>query len=133
MSTILDNPTDDQLNAAFAEHVAGWKPMGCVALVGPGDPFLYEVPGERQWRNKEAWTRSMDAVLPWLEKHKSLSVCRVTRLISPGVFDDQGPLYWGVHLGDWKNRAEAGTPSKAAVIALLRANGVTVNFTHKNT
>lgn len=43
----LTNPTDDELNAAFAEKVAGW------------DHFPAGYP---------RWTHSADAVLPWLEK-----------------------------------------------------------------
>lgn len=109
----LTNPTDDELNATFAEKVAG--------LRGPDD-----------YRSRELWEKlkntpfvtSADAVLPWLEKAEWFNVSRPSN-------DGKGHFYCEVDL-DSKNEVEAiayaDTFPKAICIALLRAHGVEVEF-----
>ena len=106
----LMNPTDDELNAAFAEKVAGW--------------WLW--PGYRdQWcdgtedRGKARFTTSFDAVLPWLGKWRTIAI----------DWDRIAGL-WSVGVGQHKDTpAYSPVLPRAAVIALLRAAGVEVEFT----
>lgn len=114
----LTNPTDDQLNAAFAEKVAGWtlswdEDSGgnryeewWNGLEGPLDPIF---------------TTSADAVLPFLEKRAraiTITYCDVT-------------VQWTVEIIGFKTawKASSETLPRAIVYALLRAHGVEVNFT----
>lgn len=142
----LTNPTDAELNATFAEKVAGWRCFKekrgeytlCVSIA-PGESD----PGKHWDKKKEAvemarytpipcveamkvgffgrglpkFTQSADAILPHISKLKEV----------------------GIHYlnGDWfvrcwsedKNCANCDSFPRAAVIALLRANGVEVEFT----
>lgn len=124
----LVNPTDEQLNAAFAEKVAGWtryeplkgeKRTVICRLCGPerGQTMLV-------WKDGSPggcypnWAKSADAVLPWLEK------CGHWQAHSSSK---------GIHIfveyPDRHNRSDDQSFPRAAVIALLRANGVEVEFT----
>lgn len=106
-NVILRNPTDAQLENAFAEHVAGFLSI----RHGYGYP------------NKDAtgvvkvppFTRSADAVLPWLEKHDAI----VTHSVKEAD--------WRVVILGGRCDSDKSFP-RAAVICLLRANGVTVTF-----
>jgi hypothetical protein len=113
----LIKPTDDELNAAFAEHVVGFKP-------DPNNEGRWIPPGRHTltvgyWTEKPArFTHSADAVLPWLEKTR---------------FDANFWKRWRIQIICWETHgenkfAEADTFPRAAVIALLRANGVEVEF-----
>lgn len=115
MKPILTNPTDDQLNAAFAEHVAGWHAEDAESGYRPGE-------------DNSAWaprfTHSADAVLPWLEK----SPFDVVQTYSNTC------CMWTVRLlgrftsnKEFVGQSEDG-PAKAGVIALLRAHGVEIIF-----
>lgn len=112
----LVNPTDEELNAAFAEHVAeAFLPND--GLFGFAGPWKFK--GSREvlqgFDAIPRYTQSTDAVLPWLEKCPYWAV-------------DGGPNKpWMVLAG--AGEAEADTFPRAAVIALLRANGVQVEFT----
>lgn len=113
----LIDPTDVQLNAAFAVYVMGWK-SAFVDKNGTKRGTQYQ--GENI-----NWAGSADAVLPWLEQHYLEA------------------KYWTGHAGErpcWRIGVE-GQPTtaqsgqggdksfaRAAVIALLRANGVEVTF-----
>jgi hypothetical protein len=110
----LTNPTDDQLNSVFALTVAKWT----------FDP-------DEGWRDEHGFsgtavdyhdfTRSMDAVLPWLDKTAGQD--GFWRMTSNGS---------GVSVViNYEQYAVAATPALAAVIALLHAHGVEVLFTHK--
>lgn len=118
------NPTDDQLDAAFAEHVAGQIPT-----VSPG---YFTYPNVRGFWRAKKFTQSSDAVLPWLEKGRESG-----RRIGIEV----GFRLWRIWIHD-KNTdglydsclerrpdGESDTLPRAAVIALLRAHGVEVEFT----
>lgn len=97
----------DALNAAFAEKVAGYT--------------MHLSPG-CEWRRKEIpqFTRSADAVLPWLEKH-SWSASNLASGIQVNIHKpgDSGAIYI--------QNSRAPAFPHAAVIALLRAHGVEVS------
>lgn len=129
----LINPTDDELNRAFAEKVCGWvwtKIREARRINGDlVEPELFvwcrqngEFAGN-PWQHD--FTHSADAVLPWLEKdHYSFS-----------IYYDQTTCVWTVELmqrftGTKTYRASCEeSMAKAAVIALLRAHGAEVEFT----
>ena len=112
----LINPTDDQLNEAFAVHVAGWKKL---AVRDPelepeweiggygGHGYAFRVP---------RLTDSADDVLPWLDKRKWSRNGNSEVLV---WYD--GSMYAG---------SGHGTFPRAAVIALLRASGVEIEFSN---
>ena len=113
MSTKLINPTDDELNANFAVWVAGWR----------NDP-------DEGWRNEHGvpitavyyrdFTRSMDAVLPWLNAPGWL-----WHISNDEIHTDK-PFTACVHRGLAEASASDTNAPRACVIALLRANGVEV-------
>lgn len=126
MTTRLINPADAQLNAAFAEHVAGWSygkeaidvwtdPDGMMHGVGWGQPDPFP-----------PFTQSADAVLPWLEKMPQVEIClkpdNWVRVYSSHFASSAPPVIAGEAISE--------SFAKAAVIALLRAHGVEVEFTH---
>ncbi len=112
----LLNPTDDQLNAAFATEVAGWfrtERLGKQVIYDPeGGHVLI---GDTRCMPK--FTRSFDAVLPLLDTIK----WHVTTMDGGFTFVIRGP----------GPNATCTHPelATAAVLALLRANGVEVEFT----
>ena len=125
----LIDPTDDELNAAFAEKVAGWtrffsENLGAALFHPPGLPDAanvnkrFEVP---------RFTQSADTVLPWLEKWRDGNTLFIA---GTSIFGERA---WGVDLIDNSQnfRQFVKDPSlpRAAVIALLRAHGVEVEFT----
>lgn len=102
----LLNPTDAELNCAFAEKVAGMKPS-------PINPGLFRecgALGSSTDSQPPRFTTSADAVLPWLNKHAWYA------------------KYAGmaVLIGISEHTAEAESFSRSATICLLRAHGVTV-------
>lgn len=125
----LVNPTDGQLNSAFAEHVAGWFPIepkhskGSLMMVDEWwDANGYPVGAPR-------FASSADAVLPWLEKSERYVSVRHWR----GHWEEQPGwmviLYEDDEGGRELARAVDTSLPRAAVIALLRAHGVEVEFT----
>lgn len=113
----LVNPTDDVLDERFAIAVAGWKRTKTkdagdpswntgTDCISQGSGFAYRVP---------RYTKSADLVLPWLEKSKLVDV----------VF---GVGIWSV-IVNANNQADCKSFPRAAVIALLRAHGIEVEFT----
>lgn len=148
----LVNPTDDQLNAAFAEKVAGWRCYKekrggyelCISLApGDGEPWQHWDPKERAVREARytpvscfeaieigffgrglpQFTRSADAVLPWLEKSGAWSAYRERDGAYEIELHDKHMPSGGNYFAFDKSF------SRAAVIALLRAHGVEVTFT----
>ena len=121
----LLNPTDDQLNAAFAEKVAGWKRLDCdlwdVGL-DISSPWCRKRSDGIWISNRTAWTESADAVLPWLEKHRVAPIAEYRPTVRAPAFTG-----WEIMLEHGCN-GRASTFPRAAVIALLRANGVEVEF-----
>lgn len=117
----------DALNVAFAERVCGWKwkndaggawfeetKLGDVRIqVGTTDIALIGL----------NFTRSADAVMPWLDKH----------LEAGGHFTFVGnPLGYSCRLyepgdGLLPRPIIVQTPAHAMVIALLEKHGVTIN------
>lgn len=116
----LINPSDDELNAAFAEKVAGWFiHPDCGRLCPPNLPPAFNLgalPGV------PAFTRSFDAVLPWLEKDGAWAMDWCP------IISNRDAAY---KVWIRKKGVEALGPSlpRAAVLALLRARGVEVEFT----
>lgn len=114
----LIDPTDDELNRAFAEHVAGMTQ--CESLVDVD---------EKRWCGKPpTFTEYADAVLPWLEKWdcRTLSAWRGTEWTCFVCTEEESfPEWEGVVGFD----GSAANPAKAVVICLLRANGVEIEFT----
>ena len=117
----LIDPTDDALNAAFAEHVAGFS-----FPTAPSDGRCDE------WRGAN-YRGSADVILPWLEKYRDraagssmATICADyasqapfwTVIVGPAI-KDQGDLFRGDH----------ESLAKAAVIALLRAHNIEIEFT----
>lgn len=109
----LTDPTDIELNRAFAVNVLGWK-SACVDQNGNERGTQYQ--GENI-----NWVGSADAVLPWLEKR---------RWIKGDIDRDQdGSLYVETGGGVWDGCDEPFPFAKQAVVALLRSRGVKVEFT----
>lgn len=129
----LINPTDDELSAAVAEHVAGWK----------------RIPADENW--KEIWegpdgqleldgpwfATSADAVLPLLTAHtKRTNEQRggegdTWRIYAPADETDTWTVcpVWMHHDGAIEETGDAGHDKslpRAACIALLRAKGIEV-------
>jgi hypothetical protein len=115
----LTNPTDRQLDAAFAEHVAKQMPTG--------SPGYFTLPGVRGFWPAEKYTQSADAVFPWLDKgywhvDSGEGECIVAvRDAAKKAF----PEWWSDADGYQRS---AGFP-RAAVLALLESKGVEVEFT----
>jgi hypothetical protein len=123
MTLTLTNPTDDQLNAAFAEKVAGWTLRDEYWMTSPkrfaGRSWLCG----NKWMCGESelppFTTSADAVLPWLEKwNESWEVSYYNNVWNIAIEDRKGGMIYG-----WVK--DKSFP-RAAVIALLRAHGVVV-------
>jgi hypothetical protein len=117
MDMKLTNPTDAELNIAFAEHVCGWLEGGFIGSSGK-----YWVNADSSYASDDLlrFTESADAVLPWLEKRLSWS------RDSDGTvwveLHTQPATFYGCEFDDLPF-------PKAAVIALLRAHGVKVELT----
>ncbi len=120
----LTNPDDTELNVIFALEIAGWTwtTAGGMFLVDPKDGLIHNVPD---------FVKSVDAVLPWMEKCKGASI-----LFDP-IFGD--PI-WRVDCAlkeeecdfpEWRtdNAFAHNSLAKAAVVSLLKAHGVEVEFT----
>jgi len=111
----LTNPSNDELNAALAEKVAGWKACSSHTMLAscPNMEFGYDenvaIP---------PFTQSADAVLPWLEKSDRW-----------WTYESAANLMTLWTGGDEEDVEAEGPFARAAVIALLRAHGVEVEFT----
>jgi len=121
----LLNPTDDELNAAFAERVAGWT---CRTVDDLSGERTYQRPDGANIVMERVFTQSADAVLPWLEK----------RFRWECDFTGTGYQVWVSEMppGPRKMADCVGSDKtfpRAAVIALLRAHGVEVEFTQTTT
>lgn len=136
----LTNPTDDELNAAFAEKVAGWiAPTSESPYTESSSVGCPQVNLDFYWKDNRGlccdgprFTTSADAVLPWLEKwhdadaqNRDVRICR--RLAGDWLVTLRTRTNpWEQWVDQWE---EDGDFPRAAVIALLRANGVEVEFT----
>lgn len=117
----MTNPTDKELNAAFAEKVCGWEtgPDG----YGDGDKYYEKTPPHHSpgYTYKFPFTTSVDAVLPWLEKWHA----EIGHLLTSGWL----VLLKESAISEKYVAASCLSFPRAAVIALLRAHGVEVIFT----
>jgi hypothetical protein len=131
--TTLTNPTDAELNEAFAEHVCKWTRAGMM-----DEHVMWFFDGAHDC-GTPSWTQSMDAVLPWLDRCREIglwvTICDHTNGINHGErdwlvsisnrderewnFDGNGWMFW-----------EVANPSlpRACVLALLKAHGVGVVY-----
>jgi hypothetical protein len=101
----LTNPTDEQLDRAFAENVAQLTPEAITFLLGTGD-------------GKLGYTKSVDAVLPFLEGGLlQFASARTSKRWTVRAWRQNEPVM-----------ASDDSFSRAVVIALLRAHGVEVEF-----
>lgn len=99
----LVNPTDDQLNNAFAQNVAMWSPND------HDEPM-------------PDWCKSADAVMVWLERSPfdfQINYYQTSSLWTVGL---TGRF---TSSRQFSGKSDEGMP-RAAVIALLRAHGVEV-------
>ena len=123
----LTNPTDAELDAAFAEHVAGWmwRPErgGAWFLKSEyEDPYswvrIMDAKGADIGISGLRFTQSADAVLPYLEKkEESGSVIDAIRVGGK----------WSIIIHAEYSAEDESLP-RACVIALLRAHGIQVEF-----
>lgn len=124
----LLNPTDADLNAAFARKVMGRKlsPEHEGFMSGPDERMGGQV--FESWHAIPRFTTSADAVLPWLEKREDVEIHRVQsdgwQVSIMEVKRTPASEETGVIAEAWED-----TLPKAATIALLRAHGVEVEFT----
>jgi len=113
----LTDPTEDQINAAVAEHVAGYSFYGLAKM------WIEDANQPAGFSPIPRFTRSADAVLPLLEKDGE---CEIS---SP----DPATPHWTVKYSSYHNGCgfygEGKTFPLAACIALLRAKGIQVEFT----
>jgi len=113
----LTNPTDRALDLAFAQSVAGWTEAKT------DKKCCYNSEGNHcYWSDVPEFTHSADAVLPWLEGETWFYVETQSCTV---------PTTWVVSVSTTDGLVKAQGPSfpRAAVIALLRAHGVEVEFT----
>ena len=122
----LLNPTDDQLNAAFAERVAVLKVCDCggwTHLIAGASMIRFKDCKENCCPSVPKYCSSADSVLPWLEKwNESWEVAYYSGTWN---FAKERPKGDGSMMYGWVK--DKSFPH-AAVIALLRANGVEVVF-----
>lgn len=122
----LINPTLEQLNEAFAVHVAGLQ-------VGYGEVLTIEPDknGESSIVDHQPiprFTESADAVLPWLDKDDWKCDRYLSNAVDYHVVRIPRPLL-GMGLRQYHESTEERSFAKAAVIALLRAHNVEIEFT----
>lgn len=128
--TTITNPTDNELNAAFAVNVASWNDVRHENGVDVDVPARTYIPysgfrgtppdGPRRMIFK--WTESMDAVFPWLYRQDGY------RLTSPhrGHTEHRAMVY---HRDGYPYIVgSADTLPRACVLALLKAHGVEVVY-----
>lgn len=137
----LTSPTDEQLNAAFAEHVARWKDLGGGLwwdneAKSPRCVIGSEIDKRREQMGLPAsatpfgvsFTHSFDAVLPWLEGWGDYDITRCDEKYTV-MLSRFEMLPSGVE-GDYiMAEADSDTLPRACVIAMLRANGVGLEVT----
>lgn len=127
----LIDPSDEELNSAFAEKIAGWvitERRTDGAMYGhPNSAPSYDV-AECPPGLIPNFARSADAVLPHLEKMGEWS-----QYYHKGSPESER---WSVgvdriipHGSGWAGQAKASTFARATTIALLRAHGTEVEFT----
>lgn len=113
----MSEPSDDELNALFAEKVAGWTDL---AMFEGGELHGYCCNRVGYKRRVPDYLTDANAMLPWLEKEQNFDIKHRN---SP-----TGGLYWVTIFQpiDEEFEATASTFARAAVLALLKAAGVEV-------
>lgn len=136
---LLTNPTDEALNVAFADVVCGEKiehgeyyhdhpPSGRCMTGGSGPGITHPNEGlGGGFYLPLSYCASADLVLPWLEK------CYVeTDWVSGPVrhyTEATGPRCWRIRIPGRAEEVEDASFSRGCVLALLKAHGVTIEFT----
>jgi hypothetical protein len=111
--------TDDELNALFAEHVAGThEPIDCFVDTFWGKP-IYSLKDKQTGEVSRHWIFATDAnaVLPWLDKMGRWECGYGRHTGGYSIYFPREPV---------GEPGEADTFPRAAVIALLRAKGIEV-------
>lgn len=139
----LTNPSDEELDEAFAIHVCKWRRSTDPELINSGDWWEDENGGTHIMGGCGTcpdyyFSTSANAVLPWLEKYSRDTDKKlggegiVFRLYSPACAEDT----WTVvevelhHDGQIEGAVtKHQSLPRAIVITLLRAHGVEVEFT----
>lgn len=123
----LLNPTDDELNIAFAKNVCGWYQD-----ISLEKEMFWASRGWATTRKLPAFTTSADAVLPWLDRHYSWHIEKAIKGYRCVIADEQ---WWlgsdalvRVDTDTWQYEGRADNAARACAIALLRANGVEIVF-----
>lgn len=122
----LTNPTDNELNAAFAEKVAGFTMKRNHAR----KMNTWVAPDGEVWHvSRMEFNRSADAVLPFLPKTTEEGWWNCSGPSDKGLFfcevqfgEDEAPV-------SREGRSWGKTPVLAMINALLKAHGVEVEFT----
>lgn len=135
----LTNPTDWQLNSNFAVEVAGWswkiEGDNCVCWYNEDGCFMGGRNDGEPWDGIPKFTQSADLVLPWLEKwHDSGRGPVLMGTIHSAAMQRTG---WMVQVRDADLSKNAPRDFEiiswslpyAAVVALLNAHGVEIEFT----
>jgi hypothetical protein len=128
MSIILTNPTDTELNQAFDTHVTksvpcdGWHPF----IAGAGSWMLSDTCDHDKCHPRACpidYCNHIEAILPIAD----VCVCTFKRVCGYEGF----PETWEVDIFDGVREGAHKDDSlpRAVVVALLRAHGVTVEFT----
>lgn len=115
----LTNPTDEQLNHAFAVNVCGMTPNAEDLFEYP---FLIDFNRNVHIGQAPKFTTSADAVLPWLLKTFVVFSYHTDR--PDGRFQ-----FCADTVRDGRLISTSGDFPRAAVLALLEAHGITVEFT----
>lgn len=111
----LTDPTDEELNAAFAEHVAGFTQME----IRTGRVEGYNEHG--LWLPVPSYL-SVNAVLPWLAKEKCATIGYHNW---PGTNVAVG---WHVKVDNMGNGTDDPSFARAIMVELLKMRGVEVGF-----
>jgi len=132
----LINPTDSELDAAFAEKVAGLVLCDCGGwthlIAGASMMRINDKCEKNCCPSFPYFTKSFDAVLPCLQREGWDWEHRFSGPISMGSVIETIAVYGPDSKAEYgKHDYTQGTctPAKAACIALLRAHGVEVEFT----
>lgn len=125
----LVNPSDADLQEAFAVNVAKWTFITFPTGACPNIKHWKDSGGKHVSIHMDGrWIDSADAVLPWLEKN---GVVRTDYVKASANYQWRVDIFESIAGAEhapkgWAN--DAMFP-RAAVIALLRAHGVEIEFT----
>lgn len=129
----LIDPTEVQLNEAFAVHVAGWKRVN-ISTNPSGDIGVWLKDEVLVWGSQPlGFTTSADAVLPFVDSIIRVNNnCGIWTVTLHFGYTVTGPSKSEMKANDFTGwaveSAEKCAFAKALVIALLRSKGVEIEF-----